>query len=345
MSTIRQRLGEIREMERSKGAEAAEKALIALIREVPDNRPAYTALSRVLMKQKKFDYAVRAAEKVVRLAPMEAEPLVLAGFARLRNEDREGAAVAFADALGLDGANTRAMMGAALLKMSEDSHEDALELCERAVALDPDLERAHELIVRINLKQGRKDDALAELRDLVEAGGGSSRALRLYARLMRDEGRLDEALKAAASRLGEDRKSLKRFSQLAAFSGQADLAVDEYRKLAEATDAKPADKVRLIAALIRSGALDEARTGISALPDARVLKPLKHKLSGDIAMAEGQHTAAIALYRKACKAANAQEPDADAIGADAPEEDLAKLWQKHSAQALRVALRARRSPG
>lgn len=340
--TLRQRLAEIREIERAKGPDAAEKALIALIRETPESRPAYTALTRVLMRQKKYDYAARAAEKVVQLAPMEADSLVLAGFARMRNGDRAGAASAFSDALGLDASNTRAMLGAAVLRMSEDAYDDALELSERAVTLDPALERAHELIVRINLKQGRKDEALDELRTLVEEGGGSSRALRLYARVMREEGRLDEALQAAAAHLGDDRKSLARYSRLAAFSGQADLALEEYRKLAEAPEAKMADKVRYVTALIRSGAIDQARAQIAALPDARVLKPLGHKLNGDIALATEQPAAAIALYRKACKAAGAEEPGAGAIPAEATPEEQAKLWQKHSAQALRAALRARR---
>lgn len=336
----RQSLTAIRQLEKTDGAEAAEKALIALIRNEPENQTAYGALARILMRQKKFDYAVRAADRAAAMAPMEAEPAVLAGFARMRAGDRPGAAVAFRDALAIDSSSARAMLGAAVLKMADENYDDALELCERAVEADPSLERAQQLIVRINMKQGRSDEALAELRGLVDSGRANQRAMRSYVRLMRDNGRLEEAIQHAAQLAGGGSLSRARFSRIAAMSGKPDLAIEEYRRLMDNGDARVSDLLRYVTLLIRAGDTEEARKAIGSLPDRAVLKPFRQKLLGDVARAEGKPDAALVHFRKACKLARIDGPAEMPAGSSV--EDQAAAWAKHAGQAVRNALRTRR---
>lgn len=345
VSSLSEALAAIREQDKTEGSEAAEKSLIALISENPDARKAYTALARVLMKQKKFDYAARAANRAAELAPMEAAPTVLAGFARMRAGDREGAAAAFGDALKIDATSARATLGAALLKLADESYDDALELCERAFALDSSMEKAHQLIVRINLKMGNKTEALQELKSLLDSDGGGKKALRTYARLMRDEGRLDEAIAEAAKGASKGSKSMSRFAQLASMSGKPELAVDEYRNLIARGEASESDNVRFVTVLVSCGALNDARTAMEGLSDRKLLKPVKHKLKGDISLAEGDFGAAVMQFRKACKAAGIDGPEEGGLASDASPEETAKHWAKYTSQGVRTALRDRRKGG
>ncbi|QGX99850.1 tetratricopeptide repeat protein [Roseovarius faecimaris] len=335
---------QVKQLEREQGPEAAERALIPLVREFPDAHQAYAALARVLMKQKKNDYAARAAEKAAALAPLEARQHTLLGVSRLRNDDLPGASAAFAQALQLDKKFAPAIVGAAAVKMADENFDDALALCDRALDIDPSLERASELVARINMKQGKTDAAVEELRRLVEQGGKNNRALRAYLRLMRKEGRLDEVVSLAEESLATapaTPQSVARYARMVGFAGQPELAVKQYRALIETGNAREVDRVRYIAALIGAGQLDEARAMIPTLKDRPAMKPLKDKLNGDVALASGRPDAAIELYAAACSGARAPEPDPQEL-AGLSGEELAQAWQSYTAKALRAALREHR---
>lgn len=70
------------------------------------------------------------------------------------------------------------------------------------------------------------------------------------------------------------------------------------------------------------------------------MRPLKDKLNGDIDLASGHPDKAIKMYRTACRAARVEEYEGDT--GQSPQ-DQAEAWQTHTAQALREALRDRRS--
>lgn len=340
---IKARLVQLKHLEREQGPEEAERALISLIREFPEAHQAYAALARVLMKQKKNDYAARAAEKAAALAPLEARQHTLLGVTRMRNDDLQGASAAFAQALQLDKKFAPALVGAAAVKMADENFDDALALCDRALDIDPSLERASELVARINMKQGNPDAAADELRKLLEQGG-NNRALRAYLRLMRKEGRLDEVVSLAEESLATapaTPQSVARYARMVGFAGQPELAVEQYRSLIETGNAREVDRVRYVAALIGAGQIEEARAVIPTLRDRPAMKPLKDKLNGDVELASGRPEAAVELYASACNSARAAEPDAQEL-AGLSGTDLAQAWQSHTAKALRAALREHR---
>ncbi|MDF1669251.1 MAG: tetratricopeptide repeat protein [Roseovarius sp.] len=342
---ISARLAQLKQLERSKGPEEAERALIALIREFPDAHQAYSALARILMKQKKGDYAARAAEKAAALAPLEAKQHTLLGVARMRNDDLQGASAAFAQALQLDKNFTQAIMGAAAVKMADENYDDALALCDRALDIDPTLERASELVARINMKQGKPEAAAEELRNILTKNGANDRALKAYLRLMRKEGHLDEVVELAQESLTTapaTPQSIARYARMVSFAGKPDLAVAQYRALIETGNAREVDRVRYVTALISAGELEEARQAITTLNDRRPMRPLKVKLNGDVDLALGQADAAIELYKAACKGARTEGLDpTEAAGLEGAE--LAAAWQSHTSKALRAALREFRS--
>ena len=342
---IKARLAQVKTLEREQGPEEAERVLIALIREYPDAHQAYAALARVLMKQKKDDYAARAAEKAAALAPLEAKQHTLLGVARMRNDDLAGASQAFAQALQLDKNFAQAIVGAAAVKMADENYDDALALCDRALDIDPSLERASVLVARINMKQGKTDAAAEELRSLLEKDGSNDRALRAYLRLMRKEGRLDEVVDLAEVNLSTDPaspQSVARYARMVAFAGQPELAAEQYRQLIASGNARELDRVRYITALISAGSLDEAREAIPALRDRPAMRPLKDKLTGDVELAAGNPDAATEMYRTACNRARVDGLSDDAAAGQSGEA-LALAWQSHTASALREALREHRS--
>lgn len=341
---VKARLSQLKQLERDQGPEEAERALIALIREFPDAHQAYAALARVLLKQKKTDYAARAAEKAAALSPLEAKLHTLLGVARMRNDDLQRASEAFAQALQLDKNFAQAIVGAAAVKMADENYDDALALCDRALDLDPSLERASELVARINMKQGKPDAAAEELRSLLERDGSNDRALRAYLRLMRKEGRLDEVVSLAEVNLSTEPatpRSVARYARMVSFAGQPDLAVARYRELIEGGNAREVDRVRFVAALIGAGHLDEAREVIPTLRDRPAMRPLKDKLTGDVDMAAGQPDKAIEMYEAACRGARVELLD-PGVAAGLSGAELAEAWQSHTAKALREALRERR---
>lgn len=344
-SGIKARLAEVKQLEKDRGPEEAEKRIIALIREFPEAHQAYAALARVLMRQGKGDYATRAAEKAAALSPLDARLQTLLGVARMRNDDLEGATAAFGQAIEIDGNFAPAVVGAAAVKMADENFDDALALCDKALDLDPTLERAQELVARIRMKQGKPEEAAEELRRILEKDSASDRALRAYMRLMRKEGRLDEVVSLADLNLSTEPaspQSVARYARMVAFAGKPELAVAQYRKLLESGAAREVDRVRFIAALVGNGELDEARNAIGELKDRRAMKPLKEKLAGDIELAAGRPDEAIGLYLRACRSARIEPPADDDPASQSPEE-RAKAIQSHTSKALRDALRDLRS--
>jgi len=339
------RLTQLKKLEGRRSPEADEKDLIALVKDFPEEPRAFAALARVLMKQKKFDYAARAAEKAAALAPLEARAHTLLGVARMRNDDLVGASAAFTQALELDKTFLQALVGAAAVKMADENYDDALALCDRALDLDPSFQRAQALVARIHMKQGKPEVAAAELRQLLEQDASNDRALRAYLRLMRKEGRLDDVVSLAEMNLSTDPpapQSVLRYARMVAFAGKPELAVEKFRKLIDSGDAREVDRIRFITALIAAGQLDEARERVALLQNLRVFKPLKQKLEGDIALASGNLDEAVGLYSAACQSARVEGLGDDKSQQDSAE-GLARAWQTHTAKVLRKALRDFRS--
>lgn len=345
-SSLRARLKAISKLEKEKGLAVAERALVELIREEASTEPeAFIGLSRLLMKGRKFDDALRAAHKARALAPMEVEPYILAGLIQLRQKDASGAGESFAKALQIDPKSAKATLGAAAVKMSTENYDDALVLCDKVLDLDPSMERAHELIARIRDKQGNTEAAMEELRTLIAQDPSNKRALRGYLQILKREGREVEGLQFLEdqSEANPDVNLLKRaLTVVAARSGNSELATAPYREKIAAGTASKVDRIRMIMALIQSGAADEARAQIAALGQSKSLRPIVAKLEGDIALKSGDARLARASYEAACQAARIDPlPSADAAQAQTPEE-LARVWRNYTAKSIVSASRTRR---
>ena len=345
--SVRARLVKIRELEKEQGLAVAERALVEFIREEATNSPeAFIALARLLMKGRRFDDALRAAQKSRMLAPLEVEPLIIAGIVHFRLKDNFAAGEAFAKALQLDRNSARATLGAAAVKMAEESYDDALALCKRVLELDATLDRAAELIARIHVKKGDTEAALAALLGLIRKNPANKRALRAYVGLMKRENRMDEAVsffQAESAANPEDNRRKRVLSAVAARAGNVDLAAAPYREKIEAGTASQVDRIRLAMTLIQAGQNDQAREAIAALGSQRVLKPVVAKLEGDIALKSGDAAAAVQSYEAACRAAKVAPLGEEAAKAAETVEALARLWKDHTVKSVLSAVKTRRA--
>ena len=337
----------IREIERSQGLAPAERALVEFIREEAATSPeAFLALARMLSKGKRFDDALRAAQKARALAPLEVEPLLMGGMVLLRKRDHAEAGEMFAKALQLDRNSARATLGAAAVKLAEEDFPAAEMLCDRVLEIDPEMERAHELAARVQMKQGKTAAAIDKLKALIATAPDNKRALKAYLGLLNREGRGDEAvqfLEAEVAAHPEDRRRQRLLSVMAARAGNTELATAPFRERIEAGTANTSEKVRFAMTLIEAGEMDQARAAIAQLGGQAVLKPIMSKLEGDIALKSGDPAAAIVSYQAACKQARIDLlPQEDADKSESPEA-LARLWKQHVSKLVLAAARSRRA--
>lgn len=345
-SGIRPKLAEIKEIEKSQGPAAAERALVALLRDGEQSHLAFLALARVLMKQEKYEDAQRAAAKAKALAPLEADSSALLGLIALRAKDLDAATTAFADAIRLDPNSTKAYLGAAAVKLESEQYDDAIAICERVMGMDPSEGQAHEMLAKIYIKKGDKGAAAEELKGIVTRNPDNKKAMKAYVRLMRQENRGDEVLEfleADAMASPDDRKKMSRYARVAAMAGKAEPATENYKKLAEEGSPRVADKVRYAMMLIQSGELVKARVMIDQLGNQRVMKPIAAKLRGDAAFKDGDATAAVQHYTVACHAAKVPMLDPDEVTKAESPEALAKAWRVHAQKEIHAVLKQRRS--
>jgi tetratricopeptide (TPR) repeat protein len=344
--TIRAKLAEVKKIEKSEGLPAAERAIIDILREGPQTHQGFIALARVLMKQQRFEDALRAAQKARAIAPLSAEPVIAAGFAHLRLNDNAAAASDFAAAIQLEPKSAHAHLGAAAVKLADENYDSALELCEKVINFDPDMERAHELIARINMKKGDKDQAIAELQSLIRKNSENRRAMRAYLRLMRTESRVDEALaflEAEAEARPEDRHISNALVKAGAKLGRSEYATELYEKRVEDGESRNGDKVRYVMSLIEAGDYDDARKVIEELGSHKVLKPVVTKLHGDIALKSGNYEEALRCFQSACRVARIEMLDPETEMAATDPAERARLWSAHARKSLMSAIRSRRN--
>lgn len=345
-SDMRTRLLEIRRIEKTQGLPAAENALIEMLRAGPQTHQGFIALARVLMKQRRFEDALRSAQKAQTIAPLEVDTAVAVGLANLRLRDNSAAARAFAEALRLDPDNAQANLGAAAVKLADEHYDDAIELCEKVLDLDPSMERAHELIARINMRKGDKPQAIAELQSLVRTNPENRRALKAYVRLMRAEGRSDEALaflEAEAEANPGDARRADVLARVGAKVGKVGYATEQYEKLREEGDIGVADKLRYAMALIQARDFDGAERMIGELGTQKVLRPVVANLQGEIALKKGDHETAIRQFAAACRLARVEPVDQAALAQAVDAAERARLWRAHARQSVKAAARSRRS--
>ncbi len=340
----RAKLVRIREIEKSQGLPEAERALVELIRDGEQSHHFFLALVRILIKQKKYDDALRAATKASSIAPMEAEPHVAIGVASLRLDDNERAAQAFAAALRIDPNSSRANLGAAAVKLAAEQYDDAMELCERVLKLDPTLERARELQARINMKRGRGDLAINDLRELVDSNPENRRTKRAFLRLMHTEGRSEEMLdylRADAEANPDDKRRQNFLARIAMRVGQPDIAVQQYGEKIEAGSAKVGDRVRYIMALVEAGEIDKAQELVLELKGQRASQPIVSLINGDIALKLEDAELAIRHYEAACRAADLAPLDGPEAELSLAPLDRARNWRNHTIKLITAARKQR----
>ena len=341
-ASIETRLREVRQILKDEGPAEAERATIEILKDEPKSGSAFMGLARILSMQDRYDDAVRAAEKAKTLSPLEADPLVMIGFIRVRQKDNDAAASAFSEAISLDPGSERALMGAAVLKTKDEAYDDAEELCQRVLEVNPELDQARELMARINAQKGNKAAAIEQLKEIAGRKPEDGRNTKALMVLMMQEERKEEMVEFFKDDVASDPENMARvlrFARVAAGAGTPEIAVDAIHNIANSENGRPSDEIRIIDGLIIVGELDEAEQKIADLAQTRVPPPLLHQLRGDLAFKGGKLDDAIGHYQEACSSVRAAGLDAAEEKEAADDTARAKLWRKHSGMQIATAIR------
>lgn len=339
------RLKDIRELEKKSGPAAAERALVQYLRDNPKSHKGFVALARVLLKQKKYEDALRAADKAREVAPMDPLPLLTLGIILSRMKEHQRAGKAYAEAINIDPTSARAYLGAAYSRFATKEYDAALEILERALKIDPGISRARELKARILMKKGDTAGAEAVLHDLITEDPENDNALKGYLRLMRSENRGEEALqllKAEAAAYPEDKTRSRRLSKVAIWADRPEIALDNLERDIKQGATGLRLRVGYLMGLIESDRLAEAEAQIAEFDNRKVTAPIAAKFRGDIALKSGDPEGAIQHYRDSCRAARAEPLNPDMETKADSAEAKAHLWQAHNRKLLAGLLRDRR---
>lgn len=341
-ASVQARLRDVKQIMKTDGAPAAEKAIIEILKDEPKSDAAFIALARVLAKQGRTQDAERAAEKAKGLAPLDPMPLTMIGSLRLKAEDFEAAAAAFAEALAIDPNSERALLGAAMVKMRQEEFDDARAMVQKILDGDPENERANEMMARLCMQTEDQEGAEKILRQVIAANPNNMRASRGLVHLLKTQDRQDEAVELFQQSVDEDPdnpRRIARFAQVASQAGRPEAAASYVEAAADSKSVGTAGRLMMIGAMIQLGMTKSAEKRIDDLGKSRIASPVALKLRGDIALVSDKPDEAISLYKQSCAAAKLPALDAADLKDAKDDAAQAKLWRQHSRKQLANAAR------
>jgi cellulose synthase operon protein C len=197
--------------------------------------------------------------------------------------------------LALAGAQVNEVPGALLVSgISEyqmGNHHRAADIFDRLVVSQPNNLEARKLLARAKQSAGENFDALDAIKPLVDRGQADSYSAMIAARAFEATGEREKAVGGLAE------------SSQATVRKAASIAPALSLRMAEKSAQKNPDNasfaIPYIRALMLEGMPDQALAEAKKLQAANPGVPESHILSGDIQVARGQYTAAIADYKYA----------------------------------------------
>lgn len=145
-------------------ATAAQGYLNAYLEQRPDDLFARKLLAQALLKTDLPAEAAAALAPMLRSGSQDAQALVLAGEANLRNKDFKTAQQHFEQAAAILPKEATLHLSLGLARLGQGQYAKAVDELERATALDPGSEQAVLYLVRTEISMKRYDKALAAIR-------------------------------------------------------------------------------------------------------------------------------------------------------------------------------------
>ena len=328
----------------AKGKDAAAIAELRAIAAADKGSTADLALINVLMRQNDPAGALKAVDALAAKLPGDALPDQLRGRLALQQKDPAAARQAFEAALTKNADYLPALAGLAALDMADKQPAAAKARFEALLKRNPKHAGALMALAEIGARTGDKPEQTAErLTRASAADPGDARPRLMLADLHLEAGQLKQALDVAqtgVTALPDNADLLDRLGRAQLASGQAQLAVTTFGKLATLAPKSALPQLRLADAHSanknRSGMAAAVRRAAELAPDSLLVQQAQVSL----AMLDDKPAQALAVARKV----QAQRPD-DAVGFSMEGDiELRRRNWDAAAVALRKSI-ARKSPG
>ena len=328
----------------AKGKDAAAIAELRAIAAADKGSTADLALINVLMRQNDPAGALKAVDALAAKLPGDALPDQLRGRLALQQKDPAAARQAFEAALTKNADYLPALAGLAALDMADKQPAAAKARFEALLKRNPKHAGALMALAEIGARTGDKPEQTAErLTRASAADPGDARPRLMLADLHLEAGQLKQALdvtQTGVTALPDNADLLDRLGRAQLASGQAQLAVTTFGKLATLAPKSALPQLRLADAHSanknRSGVAAAVRRAAELAPDSLLVQQAQVSL----AMLDDKPAQALAVARKV----QAQRPD-DAVGFSMEGDiELRRRNWDAAAVALRKSI-ARKSPG
>lgn len=328
----------------AKGKDPAALAELRAIAAADKGSTADLALVNVLLRQNDPAGALKAVDTLAAKLPGDALPDQLRGSLALQRKDAAAARQAFEAALVKNADYLPALAGLAALDMADKQPAAAKARFEALLQRNPKQTGALMALAEIGARSGDKPEQIAELLTrAIAADPTDARPRLMLADLHLEAGQLKPAIdvaQAGVAALPDNADLLDRLGRAQLASGQAQLAVITFGKLATLAPKSALPQLRLADAHSanknRSGMAAAVRRAAELAPDSLLVKQAQVSL----AMLEDKPEQALAVARKL----QTQQPD-DAAGFSMEGDiELRRRNWDAAAVALRKSL-ARKSPG
>jgi putative PEP-CTERM system TPR-repeat lipoprotein len=328
----------------AKGKDPAAIAELRAIAAADKDSTADLALVNVLLRQNDPAGALKAVDTLAAKLPGDALPDQLRGRLALQRKDGAAARQAFEAALVKNADYLPALAGLAALDMADKQPAAAKARFEALLQRNPKHAGALMALAEIGARTGDKPEQTADLLTrAIAADPADARPRLMLADLHLDAGQLKPAIdvaQAGVAALPDNADLLDRLGRAQLASGQAQLAVATFVKLATLAPKSALPQLRLADAHSanknRSGVAAAVRRATELAPDSLLVQQAQVSL----AMLEDKPEQALAVARKL----QTQRPD-DAAGFSMEGDiELRRRNWDAAAVALRKSL-ARKSPG
>jgi len=189
-----------------------EEALADILKAIEtkeDDLGAQMAACEILTELKKYDEAMKHAERVVKLLPRKANGFLLKARVHIMQEDLKGAIQDATDAIKVEPESLQAILLRARLRHTSGEKEEARKDLEKALTIQPGLPQAILTRSMFSASEGKYDAAIRDMEQLLEADPGNTEYLLQVAAYLVSDKRPRKAIKTIESILSVDKTNLQ----------------------------------------------------------------------------------------------------------------------------------------
>ena len=163
---------------------ALEAALIAVLKEDPNNAQAHLRLGHVFVESNRCAAAIRHLKAAIAAGLPGADPHIDLAYCQVQAGQLEPATATLREAIRAEPDNPVVLANLGMLLSDAGRHAEGVAPLRRALEIDPDLHEARFNLARVLARDGRKDEAKREADELLKRLPANAPQLREVLRLV-----------------------------------------------------------------------------------------------------------------------------------------------------------------